>query len=309
MALALDSMFHARPLARAFGVLSVTPGDTPLVRAARRTLQVLLVVALVGLAGVLTALVGGHHVMGTTDEVPWGVLIATYVYFVASASGLCIVSSLGHVWGFERFAPLAKKATFLAVVMLVVGFSVIASELERPFRLLLYAVISPNPRSPIWWMGALYGVYLALLLTELYFLLVDDHRRARIAGTVSFFAAIAAQSNLGAVFGLSHARAALRLHHVDRAQVALVQIDHIAAQIVQGLRQVDRDARRIGHRETRRDARRRRFELDRQDHAVAGLRGGALLDDQASDWPGLVARHAPRRHAADGDFRHHHEQC
>ena len=208
MAFSLDALFHPQPLSRAFATLTRTTGDPLRTARARRGLQVLLGIALVGGLAVLTSLLRGHKVMGTTSEVPWGVLIATYVFFVASASGLCIVSSLGHVWGFKLFEPLAKKATFLAVVMLVVGFSVIASELERPFRLVLYAVISPNPTSPIWWMGALYGVYLALLLVELYFLIVDDHHKARLAGTVSFFAAIAAQSNLGAVFGLSHGRPA-----------------------------------------------------------------------------------------------------
>ena len=197
MAFSLDTVLHPAPISRAFSIFSK-----------QRLLWAVLGVALVGGLAMLTALTQGHHVMGTTSEVPWGVLIATYVFFVASASGLCIVSSLGHVWGFKLFEPLAKKATFLAVVMLLVGFSVIGSELERPFRLVLYAVISPNPTSPIWWMGALYGVYLMVLLVELYFLVVEDHRKARIAGTVSFFAAIAAQSNLGAVFGLAHGRPA-----------------------------------------------------------------------------------------------------
>lgn len=197
MALSLSALFHPHPLSRAFTTVST-----------HRFLKPLLVVAVIGLAAVFTSLLRGHHVMGTTSEVPWGVLIATYIFFVASASGLCIVSSLGHVWGFKLFEPLAKKATFLALVMLLVGFVVIASELESPFKLALYAVISPNPTSPIWWMGALYGVYLVLLVVELYFLITENHHRAKLAGTVSFFAAIAAQSNLGSVFGLTHGRPA-----------------------------------------------------------------------------------------------------
>ncbi len=163
----------------------------------RRLLQVLVAVALAGAAAWVTAFVRGHHVMGTTSEMPWGILIATYVFFVAMTSGLCLVSSLGHVFGFARFEPLAKRALFLALVTLVIGFSVIASELERPLRLALYAVISPNPRSPIWWMGALYASYL---------LLREDHRRARVVGIVGIVGALAAHANLGAVFGMAHAR-------------------------------------------------------------------------------------------------------
>lgn len=172
----------------------------------KQLLRVLLVLALGGGVAILTALIKGHHVMGTTSEMAWGVLIATYIFFVASTSGLCLVGSLGHVFGFKRFEPIATKATFLGLVLLVVGFSVIASELERPFLLVKWAILSPNPSSPIWWMGTLYGLYTAVLAAELYFQLVGDHRRGRVAGVVGIVAAVAAQSNLGAVLGLSHGR-------------------------------------------------------------------------------------------------------
>lgn len=194
---------------RALPSLFAIAQDEPPHRArGKQLLRVLLVLALGGGVAILTALVKGHHVMGTTSEIPWGVLIATYIFFVASTSGLCLVGSLGHVFGFKVFEPIATRATFLGLVLLVVGFSVIASELERPFLLLKWAVLSPNPRSPIWWMGALYGVYAVVLAVELSLQLVADHRRARIAGVVSLIAAVAAQSNLGAVLGLSHGRPA-----------------------------------------------------------------------------------------------------
>ena len=144
--------------------------------------------------------------MGTTSEVSWGVLIATYVFFVAITSGLCLVSSLGHVFGFKVFEPIAKKALFLAFVTLIVGFSVIATELERPFLLLKLAILSPNPTAPIWWMGALYGTYTVIIAAELFFLMREDHPKARVVGIIGVVAAFAAHSNLGAVFGLSHAR-------------------------------------------------------------------------------------------------------
>ena len=202
----LDHVIDRQGLASVRGLFLSDAGDTPLQRRGKRLLLGLLLLALVGLVAVGAALVGGHHVMGTTSEMPWGVLIATYVFFVVSSTGLCLVSSLGHVFGFKVFAPVAKKALFLALVTLVVGFSVIASELERPFLLLKYALLSPNPSSPIWWMGTLYGVYMVLIAAELYFLFAEDHRRARVVGALSVLAAISAHSNLGAVFGLSHSR-------------------------------------------------------------------------------------------------------
>ncbi len=187
-------------------LLRVLPTDLPHQARGKRLLQALLVVALVGAGAGVVALLEGHHVMGTTSEISWGVLIAAYVFFVVSSTGLCLVSSLGHVFGFTVFEPIAKKAIFLAFVTLLVGFAVIATEIEAPLKLAKWVVLSPNPAAPIWWMGTLYGVYMVLIGAELLFLFTKDHQKAKVVGLVSVVAAVAAHSNLGAVFGLQHSR-------------------------------------------------------------------------------------------------------
>jgi len=206
MRIPFDDIVNRDGLSRVPGLLRIAPTDLPHQRMGKRLLVALLIVAAIGAAAMAVSFTQGHHVMGTTSEVSWGVLIATYVYFVAFTTGLCLVSSLGHVFGYKVFEPIAKKAIFLAFVTLLVGFSVIASELEAPFKLLKYAILSPNPTAPIWWMGTLYGLYLVVLGVELYLLLVSNHRWAKVAGAVGVFASIAAHSNLGAVFGLAHSR-------------------------------------------------------------------------------------------------------
>ncbi|MHB8872418.1 MAG: NrfD/PsrC family molybdoenzyme membrane anchor subunit [Myxococcaceae bacterium] len=208
MNLHLDLVLDRRGLAtlpRLFQVAANEPAHRAL---GKRLLWALLAVALLGGGAALVAMARGHHVMGTTSEVPWGILIATYVFLVVSSTGLGLVSSLGHVFGFKLFEPIATRAMFLSLVTLVVGFSVIATELERPILLAKLALLSPNPASPIWWMGTLYGVYLVIIAAELYFLLIGDHRKSRIGGLVTVVAALSIHptSNLGAVFGLSHAR-------------------------------------------------------------------------------------------------------
>ncbi|HEY3446324.1 MAG TPA: NrfD/PsrC family molybdoenzyme membrane anchor subunit [Myxococcales bacterium] len=193
-------------LAELPGLLMVSKGDSRLVTRGKRTLQVLLPIALLGAAAGVVALFEGHHVMGTTSEIGWGALIATYVFFAVSSTGLCLVSSLGHVFGFKLFEPVTKPAIFLAWVMLTIGFGVIGTELEHPFLLVRWVLLSPNPRSPIWWMGTLYGIYFTFLTAELFFLLKDDHHRARQAAIPKLVAAVAASSTLGAVFALNHSR-------------------------------------------------------------------------------------------------------
>jgi len=161
----------------------------------------------IGIAGVINVLVHGHaEVYNVTREIPWGILIATYVFLVVSSTGLCLISSLGHVFGIAKFEFIGKRAIILAILTLLCGFGTIAMELNHPIRMGIYAILSPNFHSAIWWMGTLYGIYLILLCGEFYFLMKGMHKGAFAMGMLGFVAAISAHSNLGAVFGLLEAR-------------------------------------------------------------------------------------------------------
>jgi molybdopterin-containing oxidoreductase family membrane subunit len=206
MALQFDRFVQPNAVDRLRHAFRIRASEGGLTVLAKSILLLAVPVALGGVAAGGVAFVGGHHTLGTTSEMPWGSLIAAYVFLVSAASGLCMVSSLGHVFGYDLFKPIAKPATFLALILLLIGFAVIASELEFPLRLALLAVISPNPTAPIWWMGMLYAVYTLSLAFELWFLFTDNHSRARLFGIVSLCAAFFAQANLGAVFGMTRAR-------------------------------------------------------------------------------------------------------
>ncbi|MDD4091979.1 MAG: polysulfide reductase NrfD, partial [Smithellaceae bacterium] len=88
-------------------------------------------------------IVGSHHAYGSTREIPLAMLIATYAFFVITSTGLCLVSSIGHIFGVERFMPIAKRAVLLSVITIMSGFLVIGLELENPLRLAVYLFLSP----------------------------------------------------------------------------------------------------------------------------------------------------------------------
>ncbi|OQX18667.1 MAG: polysulfide reductase [Desulfobulbaceae bacterium A2] len=164
-------------------------------------------VAFVGIAFGIHAFFAGHeHVYGVTREVPWGLLIAAYVFFVVTSTGLCLVSSIGHVFNVEAFKPIAKRSVFMAIATIVSGFIVIAFEIENPWRMAIYNVISPNLTSNIWWMGTLYGAYLFFMLIEFALLQMGRHKEAGMLGLLGVVSGVAAHSNLGAVFGLLSGR-------------------------------------------------------------------------------------------------------
>jgi molybdopterin-containing oxidoreductase family membrane subunit len=157
-------------------------------------------------AGIHSIVVGHEQTFGTTREVPWGILIAAYVFFVVTSTGLCIVSSIGHVFGFKNFNPIAKRAVFLSIVTIVAGFLVIAFEIENSWRMPVGNVIGANPTSNIWWMGALYGAYLFFMMVEFVMLQKERHKAAMSFGLAGLLTGVVAHSNLGAVFGLLGAR-------------------------------------------------------------------------------------------------------
>jgi molybdopterin-containing oxidoreductase family membrane subunit len=175
-------------------------------RALKLWFALLTVLMAVGAVGAVLTLPPGDEVFGTNPSFEWGLLIAAYVFFAITTSGLCLASSLGTVFGLERFMPLEKRHAVLALLSLVTAFGVIALDLHYPIRLGFGAVLSPSPTSPMWWMGVLYGGYLALLVVEVWSMFTGHERTHNIACTSASCMAILAPSTLGAVFGVLAAR-------------------------------------------------------------------------------------------------------
>lgn len=160
-----------------------------------------------GLAVGMHGLFAGYrHVYGVTRQIPWGLLISGYIFCVVTSTGLCLVSSIGHVFGYEPYMPIAKRAVFLSITFMLGGFLIIFFDVENPFRMPIYNVLSPNFTSNMWWMGTLYSLYLLALGVEYFFLLDQNHGMSRICGFFGVLFGVAAHSNLGAVFGMLHGR-------------------------------------------------------------------------------------------------------
>ena len=171
------------------------------------TVGVLALLSVVGVSMGVHSLIAGHeHTFGVSRGVPWGILIAAYVFFVVTSTGLCIVSSVGHVFGFENFNPIAKRAVFLSIATIVAGFLVIAFEIENSWRMPIGNVFGANLTSNIWWMGTLYGAYLVFMILEFIMLQKENHKVATGFGLAGLLTGVAAHSNLGAVFGLLNGR-------------------------------------------------------------------------------------------------------
>jgi len=139
-------------------------------------------IALIFLGGyaLLMSLVHSMEILEFYTNIPWEMMVSNYVFLVGSSIGLCIVTSLGYVFGLQRFELIAKRSLFLALITIVFGLSSIGLHLGHPERGAIYNVLTPNLRSAMWWMGTLYPPYIALVAVW-YWLLA----RADLANTAS----------------------------------------------------------------------------------------------------------------------------
>jgi molybdopterin-containing oxidoreductase family membrane subunit len=156
--------------------------------------------------GITQYLIHGHHAYNVSREHPWGLLISGYIFFVGTSTGLCIIASLGHVFGIKEFNHIGKRTTLLAIITLLPGFIIILSEIGHPVTMMIYNILSPGTTSAIWWMGTLYGLVLTFIILEFGFALRGDHKWAIRFGIGGLIADVAAFTTLGSVFAYLVAR-------------------------------------------------------------------------------------------------------
>jgi len=169
--------------------------------AINRVTLMFLLLLMAGLGAGIYAFAVGHHVAyANTREMPWGLLIAGYAFFAITSTGLCLLAALSHIFGGNRLAPLANRMVFLSIVTIIAGFFMIGLELENPWRLAIYNILSPNLTSNIWWMGTLYGMAVAFMMVEFFLILTGRLGMAIGLGVMGALAEVLANTNLGAVF-------------------------------------------------------------------------------------------------------------
>jgi len=150
----------------------------------------------------------GHVLFNANDVLIWTLPLGVYIFLALSSSGLTLLSALPLVFGIKKYKPFAKRLVFLAIATLCGGFVSIGLELGSIFHM-IYIMLSPNLSSPIWWMGAIYSVELAVLALKFWKMHTGDYHSgfSKLLGTVSFVLALIAPLMIGSVFGLTESRA------------------------------------------------------------------------------------------------------
>lgn len=127
----------------------------------------------IGLAGLVTRLLTGHEYANYTSAIPWGLWVASYIYFVGLSAGAFLISALVYVFGVKRLEPIGKLALFTALIALISALLTIWLDLGHEWR--FYRVFTAgNPGSMMAWMVWLYTAYAIVLTAELWFAIRGD---------------------------------------------------------------------------------------------------------------------------------------
>ena len=99
---------------------------------------------------------------------PWTVLIVVYPYLTGLVAGSFTVSSLYHVFGMQRFKPVAKFALLTALCFMVLVPVPLLLHLGHPERA-FNAMITPHWTSAFVMFGYMSSFYVILLMLENWF--------------------------------------------------------------------------------------------------------------------------------------------
>ena len=165
---------------------------------------------LTGLYGVVSVLTQGTVVLGISSQLPWGILISTYEFFLLTSAGVMIgVIALSVVFGVGRFDLVVKRGVLLALATLGAGLFTIVIGLGRPERPIVHALLNANVTSPIWWVIMFAGSFGAALVALLFVLESDRFSSPRLAlavGSVGLLVGVAVAVAAGMIFGTAQAR-------------------------------------------------------------------------------------------------------
>lgn len=168
-------------------------------------LIILSIVAVVGFAAHVAVLMKGQKLFGSTDGVPWNILVAAYGFLAGAAAGVSFFASLGDVAGIPALRRISGPATLAALATLVPALVAIGSDLGNP--LAAYGFLtSPNFSSPMWWMAMTYGAVLALRAIKVWGMTSGKGESLKWLSWPGLALAVVAPGLLGALFSTVAAR-------------------------------------------------------------------------------------------------------
>ncbi|MBB6446624.1 NrfD/PsrC family molybdoenzyme membrane anchor subunit [Bacillus benzoevorans] len=163
--------------------------------------------SLAGFGALGYQLVNGLGVTGMNNATSWGLYITMFMFFVGLSAGGLIVSSSATVFNIPSFKVVAKPATILSTVCIIVAGIFIMVDIGSPFRV-LNLLLHSQFKSPLMWDVCVISLYLTINVLYLYLMTraVQNKKLLKIMSCVALPVAILVHSVTAWIFGLQIAR-------------------------------------------------------------------------------------------------------
>lgn len=134
----------------------------------------------------------GHAAYNTTsDGLMWGLPIVTYDFMLMSGCGAALTAALGTVFGATDFAPLARRAAWIALALVIGAVAALFLELGHPLRALYAIPLNLQTKAPLFWKPLGIAVLVvSLLVLAANWIAKPTPARAGAAVTVAALAAL-----------------------------------------------------------------------------------------------------------------------
>lgn len=182
----------------------------------------LVILFLIGLAGMAQVLLKGLQVTDLSNQVPWGLWITLDLSAIALGAGAFIFSAAVYLFRIKKLEPLARPAVFIGFLGYTSAMLALAMDIGRPDRF-WHPVVYWNVHSVLWeitWCVLLYSLVLAM---EVIAVAGDSklgrrwpwlhklgrwmHRLTPILAVIGMVLSLLHQSSLGATYGVLSGRA------------------------------------------------------------------------------------------------------
>ena len=133
----------------------------------------------VGAIAVYEQLTSPVDLSNLTSYVPWGLYVASYMYFIGASAGAFLLSVVVNVLRVKMLEPTVKLSLYTALVLLIMAIGTITIDLGHPERA-IETLYRPQFHSVMVIVVWLYVVYFVLLLVELLLLFRLDVIEGRL---------------------------------------------------------------------------------------------------------------------------------
>lgn len=136
------------------------------------------VIVLIGIYSFYMQTTEGHHLTGASIDVPWGIYIAAFAFFVGASAGATLIGFLIHAFGRNDYKPLGIRAIIVGIISLVGAVLFVMADVGQPLRMLKIPWLLNNFSSMFFISSTSYYLFMVLLFVELYYVVKVVRQKA-----------------------------------------------------------------------------------------------------------------------------------